>query len=97
MKGKSHTWARRAKLQEVFEGKVEYTSTFHFKNRLLKEGMFEHKCYGCQRTEWRGRPIPLELEHRDGNRRINAIENLTLLCPNCHALTGTHRGKDMLK
>jgi hypothetical protein len=38
--------------------------------------------------------IPLELEHKNGNNTDNRIENLTLLCPNCHALTETYRGKN---
>ena len=64
------------------------------KLRLIREGFFEHKCYGCGLTSWNGQPIPLELEHRDGNPQDNSLENLTLLCPNCHALTTTYRGKN---
>jgi 5-methylcytosine-specific restriction endonuclease McrA len=41
-----------------------------------------------------GNPIPLELEHKDGNCTNHNIENLELLCPNCHALTDTYRGKN---
>lgn len=48
-------------------------------------------CAGCQGTEWRGRPIPLELEHRDGNSENNSPENLCMLCPNCHAQTPTYK------
>ncbi len=59
--------------------------------RLLKEGIFEHKCYKCNNTKWNDLPIPLELEHIDGDRSNNDISNLTLLCPNCHAQTSTWR------
>ncbi len=62
--------------------------------RLLKEGLFEHKCYSCDNIDWLGKPIPLELEHIDGVHSNNNIENLTLLCPNCHAQTLTYRGKN---
>lgn len=62
--------------------------------RLLREGIFEHKCYNCLNTVWQGKPIPLELEHINGSHRDNRIENLTLLCPNCHAQTETYRGKN---
>ena len=67
------------------------------KNRLLKEGMFDKKCYSCNRTTWNDKPIPLELEHIDGNHKNNNLDNLTLLCPNCHALTSTYRGKNISK
>lgn len=38
---------------------------------------------------WRDRPLTLEVDHVDGDWRNNRIENLRLLCPNCHAVTGT--------
>lgn len=62
--------------------------------RLIREKVFIHKCYCCKLTEWNGRPIPLELEHINGIHSDNRIENLTLLCPNCHAQTDTYRGKN---
>jgi TPP-dependent indolepyruvate ferredoxin oxidoreductase alpha subunit len=68
-------------------------SSHNLRLRLLAEGVFEHKCSGCDNTEWLGRAIPLELEHKDGNHRNNLLENLCLLCPNCHALTPTYRNK----
>lgn len=58
------------------------------KNRLIKEGLLEDKCYteNCEITSlWLGKKITLELDHIDGNHRNNLIENLRLLCPNCHS------------
>lgn len=69
-------------------------SSNNLRKRLLKEKIFEYKCYSCSNTSWLDRPIPLELEHIDGNHYNNKLENLTLLCPNCHALTPTYRGKN---
>jgi len=59
------------------------------KKRVLRSR--GHVCQGCGLTEWRGQPIPLELEHRDGDRSNNEDDNLELLCCNCHAQTPTWR------
>jgi hypothetical protein len=71
------------------------TNTVSVKRRLLKEGIFEYKCYKCSNISWNDQPIPLELEHINGIRTDNRLENLTLLCPNCHAQTSTYRGKNI--
>ena len=65
--------------------------------KLLKEGYKEPKCERCNLTHWLDCPIPLELHHKDGNRHNNVLENYELLCPNCHALTDTYRGKNVSK
>lgn len=51
-------------------------------------------CNRCGLTMWQNVAIPLELEHKDGNHNNNARENLEGLCPNCHALTPTWRGRN---
>lgn len=48
-------------------------------------------CSGCSLSEWRGQPITLEYEHRDGDRSNNSRENVVALCPNCHSQTKTWR------
>ena len=65
--------------------------------RLLEEGIKEHKCESCGRKTWLGKPIPLELHHKDGNRNNNTITNFQLLCPNCHAFTDSYRGRNCRK
>jgi len=52
------------------------------------------KCNKCGLGEWLGVKIPLELEHKDGNHFNNERNNLEMLCPNCHALTDTWRGRN---
>lgn len=69
-------------------------SSSNLRKRLLKEGIFPHKCFSCNLTDWLTEPIPLELHHIDGCRSNNKLENLTLLCPNCHAKTDTYRGRN---
>lgn len=67
---------------------------YNLKNRLLKEGYKEYKCEKCGNTEWYGKPIPLELHHINGDNTDNRLENLQLLCSNCHAFTDTYGGKN---
>ena len=67
------------------------------KLRLFREGIFQQKCYNCGITTWNNKPAPLEIEHINGIGTDNRIENLTILCPNCHAQTSTYRGKNIGK
>lgn len=55
------------------------------------------RCNRCGLNEWLGQEITLELEHKDGNHHNNDRCNLELLCPNCHALTDTWRGRNKTK
>ena len=68
--------------------------TNKIRRKLLEEGYKEYKCECCGNTEWMGRPIPLEVHHKDGDRNNNTLENFELLCPNCHAFTDSYRGKN---
>lgn len=64
------------------------------RRRLIREGLMSPICSNCGLSEWQGMPIPLELDHRDGDRNNQELANLRLLCPNCHALTPTYRGRN---
>ena len=68
--------------------------TNKLRKKLLDEGYKEYKCECCGNSEWMGKPIPLEVHHKDGNRDNNTLENFELLCPNCHAFTDSYRGKN---
>lgn len=81
-------------LWDILEGKHPQYQSNKLRIRLLKEEVFEHKCVSCNNTTWLDEPIPLELEHKDGNSTNHCINNLELLCPNCHAKTSTYRGKN---
>lgn len=52
------------------------------------------KCENCGLTEWQGQPINLEIHHIDGNHNNNELENIQLLCPNCHSYTDNYCGKN---
>jgi 5-methylcytosine-specific restriction endonuclease McrA len=93
--GKGNTRFKKSiLLSEILEGKHPQYQSNKLRLRLLSENIFEHKCYSCGLSEWLGVPIPIELEHIDGDSKNHIITNLTLLCPNCHALTDTYRGKN---
>lgn len=55
------------------------------KEKLIREGIKQHRCEICGFSEWMGQPIPLELHHRNRNHYDNNLDNLQILCPNCHA------------
>ena len=55
--------------------------------------LFGYSCSICGITEWNGKDIVLDLEHKDGNSENNEISNLCLLCPNCHSQTPTFKGR----
>lgn len=63
--------------------------------RALKELGVAERCALCGTDPfWRGRPLPLEVDHIDGNWRNNRVDNVRLLCPNCHSATDTYRGRN---
>jgi DNA-binding CsgD family transcriptional regulator len=65
----------------------------HLKRRLIKAGLLSSRCRDCGIAEWLGLPLPLELHHLNGDRHDNRLENLALLCPNCHSQTDTWGGR----
>ncbi len=70
--------------------KRKYSNSF-IKEQLLNRGKMIAQCVQCQRDTWFGKRLVLELDHMNGNRLDNKIENLRLLCPNCHSQTPTWR------
>ena len=80
-------------LEEILVKNSSYQS-YKLKQRLICECIKSPVCEFCGQTEWLGNPIPLELHHVNGNNKDNRLENLLLLCPNCHALTDSYRGKN---
>lgn len=82
-------------LEEILTKSSSFQS-FKLKKRLFDAGLKPRHCEECgwsQHTE-DGR-LPLELDHINGERDDNRLENLRILCPNCHSLKPTHRGRNI--
>ena len=71
------------------------TQSSSLRQRLLAAGLLRHACAECGVSEWRGAPLSLELDHVNGDHADNRLENLRLLCPNCHSQTPTYRGRNI--
>jgi len=86
--------ARKIPLEELLVAGSRVQS-FKLKNKLFRAGLKQPKCEMCgwRRQSIDGR-IPLELDHINGDRHDNRLSNLRVLCPNCHSLQPTHRGKN---
>lgn len=80
---------------EKFLVKGRVNNNVHLKSRLIREGYLENKCSRCGISEWLGEPLVLHLDHKNGDRSDNRLDNLRLLCPNCHSQTTTYCGKNV--
>jgi hypothetical protein len=69
----------------------DYSKAANLKKHLLLK--YKNTCQKCNLTIWQDEPIPLEVHHLDGDRTNNELENLDVLCCNCHAQTGNWRNK----
>lgn len=86
-------------LQEILIENSWYTNTTALKKRLLQEKIFSNTCNECGVIDyWNFKPLVLQLDHINGNNRDHRIENLRILCPNCHSQTDSFcRGHKRIK
>lgn len=80
--------------EDIFKENSTYQKS-KLKDKLIEFGLKEWKCERCGRSEWENEKIPLETHHINGTNTDNRIENLQLLCPNCHAITDNYCGKNI--
>lgn len=94
---RSHLFSKSNNVQMNIEDYLNNNTSirsFSLKNKLFKFGLKEKKCECCGEVEWMGKPINLELHHINGNNTDNRLENLQILCPNCHSYTDNYCGRN---
>ena len=82
-------------LSEIFVVNSNFKNRKSIKNKLIKYKIMEYKCTKCDISSWMNEPITLQLEHKNGINNDNRLENLELLCPNCHSQTSTYCGRNI--
>ena len=82
-------------LEDILSGKHPQYQTYKSRNRLIESGLKLNVCEICGIYEWNGKPLNLELHHKDGNSKNHKLDNLILICPNCHSQTDTFRAKNI--
>lgn len=80
-------------LDEILVENSTYQS-YKLKNRLYEAGLAKPQCYICGLLEWNGQKLSFHLDHMNGISNDNRLENLQILCPNCHSQTDTYCGKN---
>ena len=87
----NEAWKQKS-LEELMKSDIEELSHEMRRKRIILEQ--NGKCNKCSLDEWFGNPISFELEQKDGDSKNNKRENLEALCPNCHSITPTWRGRN---
>lgn len=88
---------KKVPLSELLVKGLECQTT-RLKQRLVKDGILEDRCSKCGTCNiWQGEPLALQLDHIDGNHTNNTLENLRIMCPNCHTQTTTFSGRNRRK
>lgn len=86
--------ANKRSLKEILVQDSDYSNNTSLKKRLIEETGMVNQCNECGiLPEWNGRRLVLQLDHINGIRTDNRIENLRFLCPNCHSQTDTFCSK----
>ena len=80
--------------EDILNGKYPHYKTGHLKIRLLEEGYKDNKCEVCGISKWNGKKLINQLHHKDGNNRNHSLDNLQMICPNCHSQTESFCGKN---
>jgi 5-methylcytosine-specific restriction endonuclease McrA len=94
--GKGSNKGRQYHTADILLGNHPSYKTSMLKKRLVTEGILVYNCTSCgMGDEWNGDPIVLQLDHINGIHDDHRLENLRLLCPNCHSQTDTWCGRNV--
>jgi hypothetical protein len=88
-RGRTDLTTARRPFSEILVKGSDYTSTSVLRKRLIAAGLKPAHCERCGIDTWLGVPVPLTLDHINGDPMDHRLENLRILCPNCHSLTDT--------
>jgi len=83
-------------INEILKGKHPQFQSGKVKQKLFEAGIKENKCEMCGIVKWENDIIVCQLDHINGNRNDHRLENLRILCPNCHSQTNTYRGRNKI-
>ena len=83
-------------LSKILTENSTYTNVKLLKKRLLESKLLQYRCYNldCGITSWLGKSLSLQIDHINGHNNDHRLENLRLLCPNCHSQTDTYCGRN---
>ena len=73
------------------------TTSPKLKEKLFRDGLKERKCEKCGVSTWFNIELPLELHHKNNNHLDNSLDNLEILCPNCHSIQEGNSGANVGK
>lgn len=99
--GIDYAGQQNTKNSKAYKSANEYLGTGKFikshtlKLKLIKDGIKEDKCEICGVQFWQNVKLPLELHHKDGNHFNNDLDNLQILCPNCHSIQNGNSAKNI--
>lgn len=83
-------------LNDIFDNKARMQSS-KLLSMLVRQNYKKYECECCGISSWNNKPITLQLHHKDGNHFNNNLDNLVILCPNCHTQTNNYCGKNSKK
>ena len=94
--GKNTSDKRTFKIEDILNGKYPNYQSSKLCKKLFKYNYKEKRCEECGIVDWNNKPITFHLHHKNGDHTDNRLDNLQILCPNCHSQTETYAGKNKI-